>query len=78
MRGIRYQISVVCLGRNRTLLGTKLISLRIVPSLIRAIDETAEEEGLSRNTVIARILADQVLSEELSKRKRRSGQVQKV
>ena len=48
------------MGRPRTLLGTRQIPLRIVRRLIDLLDEQAEEEGLSRNVLATRLLAEAV------------------
>jgi hypothetical protein len=57
------------LGRTRTLLGTKLIPLRISTVLIKELDEFAKEEGESRNTLMSRILASEVLRQRKLKPK---------
>jgi predicted HicB family RNase H-like nuclease len=48
------------MGRSRTLLGTEQIAVRIPVTLIEALDEWAEEDGVSRNTLVSRELATAV------------------
>jgi predicted HicB family RNase H-like nuclease len=48
------------MGRPRTLLGTQAFTARIPTNLINALDEWAEEEGVSRNTLVSRELATAV------------------
>ncbi|MDV3278446.1 MAG: hypothetical protein LYZ69_08290 [Nitrososphaerales archaeon] len=50
-------------GRPRTLQGTKLVPLRIDRRLIDLLDKQAEEEGVSRQTLMGRILASAVLEQ---------------
>lgn len=45
------------MSRNRTLLGTELIPLRISTQLITTLDQIAKEQGTSRNTLMGRVLA---------------------
>ena len=52
------------MGRNRTLAGTTPALLRISERLLESLDSIAEAEGVSRNTLISRILAEHVLERE--------------
>ncbi|MDG7016116.1 MAG: hypothetical protein JRM82_01940 [Nitrososphaerota archaeon] len=55
------------MGRTRTLQGTKMIPLRISTQLIKALDELAKEGGESRNTMMSRLLAAEVLRRQRSR-----------
>ena len=50
------------MGRTRTLLGTRMIPLRISVQLIKELDELAESESTSRNTLMGRVLATYALA----------------
>ena len=52
------------MGRNRTLAGTKPVLIRINARLLESLTRMAEAEGVSRNTLISRILAEDVLDLE--------------
>jgi hypothetical protein len=56
------------LGRSRRLLGTKPILVRLSEELAQALSDWAEQEGVSRNTLVGRELATMVME-----RKKQSG-----
>jgi len=49
------------MGRSRRLLGTKPILVRISEELAQELDSWAEQEGVSRNTLLGRELATMVM-----------------
>ena len=50
------------MGRTRILLGTKPVLVRIDERLLESLTLLAREAGISRNTLISRILAEYVTS----------------
>ncbi len=52
------------MGRNRTLLGTKPVLLTLSIPLVQALDDWADEENVSRNTLAGRELATAVISKQ--------------
>ena len=64
------RITGMALGRTRTLLGTEPVLMRLATSLVKALNEWAEEEGISRNTLVGRELATAVLNRKKSGSKR--------
>lgn len=54
------RIEVKLMGRPRTLLGTEPIVVRLPVSLLKALNEWARDDGVSRNTLISRELATAV------------------